>query len=84
MKYWAMIPPLGTHSRGYIENPPSHPLHGAGCLINTVWDTLNDLFDSTTVTCADVISNQITISIVFNHWQQMVQKIWQTQESSSN
>jgi hypothetical protein len=84
MKYWAMIPPLGTHSRGYMKNTPSHPLHGAGCSMLTVWDTLNDMFDSSEAARADVISYQFTISMAFDHWQQMVQKIWQMQGSSSN
>ncbi len=50
----------------------------------TGWNTLNDLFDSTAVERADVISDQFTISMAFNNWQQMVQKIWQKQRPSSN
>ncbi len=52
--------------------------------MQTVWDTLNDIFDSTAAARADVISNQFTISMAFDNWQQMVQKIWQMQGSSSN
>jgi hypothetical protein len=32
LRYWAMVPPLGSHSRGHMRNASSHPLHGAGCL----------------------------------------------------
>jgi hypothetical protein len=42
------------------------------------------MFDSTAVARADVFSNQFTISMAFDNSQQMVQKIWQTQGSSSN
>jgi hypothetical protein len=84
MKYRAMIPPLGAHSQGYMKNLPSHPLHGAGYSMLTVWDTLNDMFDSTAAARANAISNQFTISMAINNWQQMVQKIWQMQRSSSN
>ena len=50
----------------------------------TVWDMLNDMFDSTAAARVNVISNQFTISMAINNWQQMVQKIWQMQRSSSN
>ncbi len=50
----------------------------------TVWDTFNDVFDSTAAAHADVIFDQFTISMAFDNCQQMVQKIWQMQWSSSN
>ncbi len=50
----------------------------------TVWDMLNDMFDSTAAARVDVISNQFTISMAFDNCQQMVQKIWQMQGSSSD
>jgi hypothetical protein len=67
-----------------MKKPPSHPLHGAGCSMLTVCDTLDDTFDSAAAPCADFIPNQFTISMAFDNWQQMVQKICQTQGSSSN
>ena len=36
MQFWAMIPPLGNHSRGYSRTPPTHPLHGVGCGMTTL------------------------------------------------
>ncbi len=50
----------------------------------TVWDTLNDMVDSSAGARADVISNQFNISMAFDNWQQMIQKKWQTQGLSSN
>ncbi len=79
-----MILPNSTHSQGYMKNLPSDPLHGAGYSMLTVWDMLNDMFDSTAAARVNVISNQFTISMAVNNWQQMVQKIWQTQGLSSN
>ena len=45
MKYWAMVPTLGTHSRGYMKTLPNHPVHGVGCSMVTLWTTLNEMFD---------------------------------------
>ncbi len=47
-----------------MRNLQSHPLHGVGCSMFTVWDTLNDMFDSTAMARADVISNHFTFSMV--------------------
>ena len=84
MKYWAMVPTLGTHSRGYMKTLPNHPLHGVGCTMATLWSTLNEMYDSCTPGRMDVIKNQYTMSVVFDNWQQMIQKIWQTSGRSSN
>jgi hypothetical protein len=44
LRYWAMVPPLSSHSCGHnSRNPSSHPLHGAGCLATPLWTTLNEL-----------------------------------------
>jgi hypothetical protein len=41
------------------------------------------LYISTAAARDDVIANQYTISVVFDNWQQMIKKVWQTSESSS-
>jgi len=42
MGYWAMVPPLAAHGRGYMKNLPSHPLHGVGCDMTTMmWHRLS-------------------------------------------
>ncbi len=84
MKYWAMIPPLASHSRGHMHNPPCHPLHGAGCSSKTLWKTLNHLFDSVAAAQIDLLIFQYTVSIAFDNWQQMIKKVWQTHGSLSN
>ena len=84
MKYWAMVPTLCTHSRGYMKSLPNHPLHGVGCCMSTLWSTLNDMYESATPARMDVIENQYTMSVAFDNWQQMIQKIWQTSGCSSN
>ena len=83
LKYWAMVPPLATHSRGHMKNPTNHPLHGAGCDNRTLWNTLNDLFDSTFDARNDTISRQFTVSMAFDNWQQMITKKWQSNGCSS-
>jgi hypothetical protein len=70
MKYWVMVPTLGTHSRGYMKTQPNHPVHGVGCSTSTLWATLNDMFGSTTPGRMDVIRNQYTMSVAFDNWQQ--------------
>jgi hypothetical protein len=67
MKYWAMIPTLGTLSRGYMKTLPNHPLHGVGCSTATLWSTLNEMYDSCTPGQIDVICNQYTMSVVFDN-----------------
>jgi hypothetical protein len=85
LKYWAMVPPLGSHSCGHnSRNPNSHPLHGAGCLATPLWTTLNEINETTIPAHADLISNQPTISMVFDDWQMNIKTIWQTCGSSSN
>jgi hypothetical protein len=84
MKYWAMIPPLPSHSQGYMHNPPNHPLHGTGYSTLTTWTGLNELFDSTLTARTSVVINQYTGSMVFDNWQQMIQKVWQIRVSPSN
>ncbi len=84
MKYWAMIPPLAGHSRGHMTKPTHHPLHGAGCSTSTLWNMLNELFDSTIIARTNVVINQFTVSMAFDNWQQMIRKVWQTCASSSN
>jgi hypothetical protein len=83
MKYCAMVPTLGTHSRGYMKSLPNHPLHGVGCCMSTLWSTLNDMYESATPARMDVIENQYTMSVAFDNWQQMIQKFWQTSGCSS-
>ncbi len=79
MKYWAMVPTLGTHSRTYSSCPWMWLQHA-----QTLWPTLNDMFDSASPGRMDVIWNQYTMSVAFDNWQQMIQKMWQTSGSSSN
>ncbi len=78
MKYWAMIPPLASHSHGHMHNPLNHPLHGVGCSTTTMWNTLNQLFDFTANPRANVITNQYMVSMAFDNWQSNIQKVWQT------
>ncbi len=84
IKHWALISPLASYSHGHMANPPSHPLHGAGCCMKTMWSVLNDFFKSSTAARIDVVSNQFTVSIAFDNWQQNSKKIWPTYGSSSN
>jgi hypothetical protein len=71
-----MVPPLGSHSHEhYSRNPSSHPLHGAGCLATPLWTTLNEIYETTIPACADLISNQKTISMAFDNWQIKIIKI---------
>ena len=67
-----------------MQNPPNHPLHGAGCSTNSLWMRVHYLFQSTMAAHADVVSNQFTDSIAFDNWKQKIQKIWQTLGSSNN
>ena len=83
LKYWAMVAPLAAHSRGHMKNPPNHPLHGGGCGLHTLWNTLNDLFDNTFAAQNKTISNQYTVSMAFDNWQQMITKKWQSNGCSS-
>jgi len=83
LKYWSMISPFAAHSIGHIKNPPNHPLHGSCCSTLTLWKTLNQLFDSTFAARINTISNQYTVSIAFDNWQQMITKKWQTNGCSS-
>ncbi len=84
MVYWAMVPPLAAHSRGHMKNTPSHPLHGVGCDMITMWLRLNQLYDQCTPSREDILRNQGTVSIVFDNWQMMIQKKWQTAGLLSN
>ncbi len=84
MKHWALISPLSSYSRGHMANPPSHQLHGAGCCMKTMWSVLDDFFKSSTAAHIDVDSNQFTLSIAFDNWQQNNRNSWQTYGSSSN
>ncbi len=80
-----MVPPLGSHScRHYSRNPSSHPLHGAGCSVPPLWKTLHEIYETTILAHADLISNQPTISMALDNWQMNIKKIWQTCRSSSN
>ncbi len=83
MQYWAMIPPLGNHSRGYSRTPPTHPLHGLGCGMTTLWKHLNHVYVETTPARNNVIFNQMTQSVVLDNWQQVYQKKWQSDGSSA-
>ncbi len=83
-KHWALISPLASYCHGHMANPPSHPLHVAGCCMKTLWSVLDDFFESLTAARIDVVSNQITRSITFDNWQQNNKKIWQTYGSLSN
>ena len=82
LRYWAIVPPLGSHSHGHLRNASSHQLHRAGCLPTLIWRTLDETYEITILTCADLISNQPTISMAFHDWQMNI-KIWQTCGSSS-
>jgi hypothetical protein len=84
MKYWAIIPPLASFNQGHMQNPLNHPLHDAGCFMKSLWITLTDLYQSIVAAQADVLSSQYKLSIAFDNWQQMIQKVWQTHGSSSN
>ena len=84
MVYWAMVPPLAAHSRGHMKNTASHPLHGVGCDMITTWLRLNQLYDHCTPSREEILRNQCTVSIVFDNWQMMIQKKWQTAGSASN
>jgi hypothetical protein len=75
MKYWAMIPPLASHSRGHMHNPQNHPLHGTGCNAITLWTTLNRLSKSTTDAQTDLMIYQYTISLAIDNWQQRIKKV---------
>ena len=83
MRYWAMVPPLANFSRGLLKHP-YHPLHGSGCSVLTLWGHLNDLFESTAKIRREVLVNQYTNSVVFDNYQVMVQKKWQTYGCSGN
>ena len=43
-----------------------------------LWKTLNQLFDSTLAARNNTISNQYTVNMAFDNWQQMITKKWQT------
>jgi hypothetical protein len=83
MRWWAIIPPLAAHSRGHMHSPPNHPLHGAGCGEGTLWAVLDKLYDSTRDARLDLLSNQYTVSLAFDNWQQMATKTWQSNGSSA-
>jgi hypothetical protein len=70
MKHLALISPLASYSHGHMANPPSHPLHGTGCCMKTMWSVLDNFFESSTAALNDVVTNQFTVSIVFDNWQQ--------------
>jgi hypothetical protein len=83
LKHWAMVAPLAMHSRGHMKNPPNRPLHGAGCGLQMLWNTLNDLFDSTFAARNNTSSSQYTVSMAFDNWQKMINKKWQSNVCSS-
>jgi hypothetical protein len=83
MRWWAIIPPLAAHSRGHLHSPPNHPLHGAGCADVTLWLMLDKLYDSTRDARLDLMTNQYTVSLAFDNWQQMSAKTWQSNGSSA-
>jgi hypothetical protein len=43
-----------------------------------MWSVLDDFFKLLTAARIDVVSNQFTLSIAFDNWQQNNKKIWQT------
>jgi hypothetical protein len=84
MKHWALVSPLTSYSHGHMANPPSHPLHGAGCCMKTLWSVLNVFFKLLAAAHIDAVSNQFILSFAFDNWQQNNKKIWQTYGSLSN
>ena len=83
MRHWALVPPLANFSRGLLKHP-YHPLHGSGCSAVTLWGYLNEVFLSTEKTRRGVLANQYTNSVVFDNYQLMIQKKWQTYGCSGN
>jgi hypothetical protein len=83
MGHWAMESTLAAHSRGHAKSLPSSPIH-FGCEPKCMWNQLNDLFNCNAQAREDILRNQLSVSVVFDNWQVMIQKKWQTAGSSSN
>ncbi len=75
LRYWAMLALLGNHSCGHSRNPSSHQLHGVGCSPTLLWTTLNEINETTIPARADLIFNQLTISMVFDNWQMSIKNM---------
>ncbi len=84
MKHWAMVMPLSCHSYGNVSYPASHTLHGYGCSRKVLWKSLNDIYDRLSSARHHIICQQFTVSMAFDHWQQMIKKTWQTNGCSGN
>jgi hypothetical protein len=74
MKYWEMIAPLANHTIGQRRNPPNHPLHGAGCTKQVLWQNLDTLFDEHQPVQKDAITHKFSLSMAFDNYQRSIPK----------
>ena len=83
LSYWAMLSPLAHHCKGYLQPGTKNPLLGVGCNIKTAWHKMDKIFEECTPARMALIKRQLTITLVFDNWQRMINKLWQDQGKSS-
>ena len=83
LPYWSMLSPLAHHCKGCLQPGTKNPLIGVGCNIKTAWHKLDKISKECTPARMALIKRQLTITLVFDNWQQMIQNLWQDIGKSS-